>query len=677
MEHSFLLKNNFHTNLCRGLVEDIQFQRSNYHFFLGKIADNVNAQPIAESYSSEIESRSEIISYKKVTPSDISYVIRRIDWTANTVYTQYDSTIDISASDFYVITDTFDVYKCLDNAGGIPSTIQPTSVDIDTIRTPDGYLWKYMYTVPPFKRTKFISELRLPVQNALSDRFYNSGSITGISILTGGSGYEVNLLTYITVTGGTTGSSGSVSASLSGGSIQSVTINSGGTGYTKGCILKVTGDGSGAILTPVITAGVITSVVITNAGSNYTSVGVVVSVGGAILVPSVSKVTGQIVSVTVVDTGIGYSSLPTVQVTGTGTGLYPENAGAVISPVLSNGKLVRANISDPGKDYSAQTSPTIAIIGDGTGATFTPIVYNGSLVDVIVESKGTGYTYASATVYGTGVDATVSVVLADSDLISDQSNIEQTAIDGAIYKIVLVDSGAIYSVATVQIIGDGTGATATATIENGLIVRIDMVTPGSGYSFANVIISGDNTIINPNATNAVAYAIMPPIGGHGKDAVSELFANTVCLYSSIRHDASTKNISQDFREYGVIRGLRDTFTNNFVTRDSGTCSYTVTLNNITGIVKDEVLVVGIAEFRVVDIIASETKIILTQITKNLLTQSSQLIAQTDINRRYLISTITAVPTANKYSGKMLFVSDSDAFTFSNEQEITIKTFLKL
>lgn len=58
---------------------------------------------------------------------------------------------------FYVVTDDFNVYKCLDNNNGALSTVKPTGTPVEAIKTSDGYVWKFLYNVPVALRNKFLS----------------------------------------------------------------------------------------------------------------------------------------------------------------------------------------------------------------------------------------------------------------------------------------------------------------------------------------------------------------------------------------------------------------------------------------------------------------------------------------------------------------------------------------
>ena len=92
-----------------------------------------------------------MIGGKRILGNDISHVIPRYNWVANTVYTAYDhltTNLYDGNTNFYVLTSDWNVYKCIANNYGAVSTIEPTSLNPATVtRQSDGYAWKYMYTV--------------------------------------------------------------------------------------------------------------------------------------------------------------------------------------------------------------------------------------------------------------------------------------------------------------------------------------------------------------------------------------------------------------------------------------------------------------------------------------------------------------------------------------------------
>ena len=177
---------------------------------------------------------------KRLTNAEASFVVRRIDWTSGTVYNGYtDSVCNFTFNlDFYVMNSNFQVFKCLDNNGGVASTSEPaislssTSLEEPYIETADGYKWKYLYTLSSIQRQKYLNEQWMPVS---ANKF--------------------------------------VSASAINGSIDLVKINNSGNNYTDGAtqdIITVSGDGTGASLRANVVDGKIQEVVIQDRGQDYT-----------------------------------------------------------------------------------------------------------------------------------------------------------------------------------------------------------------------------------------------------------------------------------------------------------------------------------------------------------------------------------------------------------------------
>jgi len=75
-----------------------------------------------------------------------------------------DTDEDMYDRAFYVITNEFNVYKCLYNNKGGASTIKPTGFSVLPFTTSDGYTWKYMYTVSLGEANKFMTANYIPVK---------------------------------------------------------------------------------------------------------------------------------------------------------------------------------------------------------------------------------------------------------------------------------------------------------------------------------------------------------------------------------------------------------------------------------------------------------------------------------------------------------------------------------
>jgi hypothetical protein len=676
------LRQDFHTDLSFTVFNDIQYRKTNYYYFLGKVEpwNLADLSPEVIELDSVYENkiiRTNIVYIKKIAPNDVSLVTTRYNWESGVVFANWDDTKNVYGTNFYCLADN-NVYKCLDNNVDSPSTEKPVGKSFYTFRTSDGYLWKYMYTVPQFKRSRFMSFNQLPVQRALSDSFYNKGSIDAVIINNPGTGYTDALLTSIVVTGATTGSGAAGTVNVNAfGQITSVTISNGGTGYTAGVAVTVSSiTGSLAVGTADITGGEVTDITFSNQGLYYTQGdSLSFSVGGAVIIPSVSKTTGSIVGIRIENAGTGYAVAPTLTVSGIGgTGKY-GNASALLSCIVYQGSIVQVNVLDPGLDYPADNATTIVVQGDGIDAVFNPVIYNSEIIDIVVENPGSGYTYANITVVGNGTLATLTPVISSSDFNSDQSLVEQTTVPGAIYCVKVTNAGTNYTDTTVvSIVGDGTGATAHAVVSGGTITNIVVDSYGTGYTYGAVVITDPFRASYGTPIDAAAYVILPPENGHGYDAVKELFGDTLAINSFIRQDQNLNLLAQDFRQFGLLKNPKNIYTGKLYTNDSSIIIHKVEFTNTIGLVVDEILVFGTNRYRVLSFTGNIVN--LQQLGIKYIIPTGVMTAETDSNRVYTSIALISSPDVNKYSGDLLYISDENPFSFSNDQGISIKTFLK-
>lgn len=152
----------------------------------------------------QYEAHREFIGGKKITTGDVSHVAPRYNWISGTVYSMYrDTDEDMYERVYYVLTDQFNVYKCLYNNKGAPSTVKPTGFSTSAFTTSDGYTWKYMYTISLGDANKFLTSVHMPVKTLTasdgsteSDRQLAvqnaavNGSIEVIETVDIGSGYH-------------------------------------------------------------------------------------------------------------------------------------------------------------------------------------------------------------------------------------------------------------------------------------------------------------------------------------------------------------------------------------------------------------------------------------------------------------------------------------------------------
>ena len=122
---------------------------------------------------------------------------------------------------------------------------------------------------------------------------------------------------------------------------------------------------------------------------------------------------------------------------------------------------------------------------------------------------------------------------------------------GSLDVINVIDGGSGYdpgnSVVQVVITGDGTGAAATADVEDGVITDIIVTNPGGNYTYANV------TIQSGYGANAIITTSTSPVGGHGFNPFSELGCDHVMLTCEFEGDeGGLLPTDIDFHQLGII-----------------------------------------------------------------------------------------------------------------------------
>jgi hypothetical protein len=98
---------------------------------------------------------------------------------------------------------------------------------------------------------------------------------------------------------------------------------------------------------------------------------------------------GKISSVFVYDGGVGYGSSEIINYNPQPNHSFKIGSGAILSPIVSNGKIINVVIKERGKDYNSL--PDIVVKGFGIGAVLSPVIVNGEIVDVKIINGGINY----------------------------------------------------------------------------------------------------------------------------------------------------------------------------------------------------------------------------------------------------------------------------------------------
>ena len=220
--------------------------------------DTVPTTPYENDYTSNTLWEN-MFAMKRVDATDIIHCSPRNLWVSGTTYVEYDDQdTDIESKVFHVISDNNNVYMCL-KAGSGTSTTNPDATGVQTSGVinhsgSDGYIWKYMYTIPTSDVTKFLTSSFIPTRHIKEAPA--GGSDTAL----------VNQW--------------SVQTNAVDGAIYNMKITTAGTGYTSAPTLAIVGDGASATATATVAGGAITGITMTNVGTGYTHATVTVT-GGA------------------------------------------------------------------------------------------------------------------------------------------------------------------------------------------------------------------------------------------------------------------------------------------------------------------------------------------------------------------------------------------------------------
>lgn len=181
------------------LIESVSNEDNRYYAFASNPVEH-DAVPDDVNVDLETMHRMDwmMLFGKRIAADDLCPVIANHKWTTNTVYQRYDNTIDIANSSFYVVVDPdtvggdYQIFKCIDNANGAPSTSKPDQLQATTFSKSDGYSWRYISSIPTATFTKFGTTAYCPIEansTIVADALSYS-SVDVCKVVNGGSGYN-------------------------------------------------------------------------------------------------------------------------------------------------------------------------------------------------------------------------------------------------------------------------------------------------------------------------------------------------------------------------------------------------------------------------------------------------------------------------------------------------------
>ena len=233
---------------------------------------------------------------------------------------------------------------------------------------------------------------------------------------------------------------------------------------------------------------------------------------------------------------------------------------------------------DYGQFIKGSTSSTITANSGATSladATFYVLSSSNHVYKVIsnngnaastVEPTGTstsilttGDSYKWKYMYSLTASEQTNFLSTDFMHVSTDSTVAAAAVDGALDTILIKTAGSggtNGTHASVPIRGDGSSGVCTVVVSGGAVTAVTVTTAGTGYTFAYV---RNADIVAAGATNLSGSeldVIIPPKGGHGKDAVEELGGHFVMMNTNFTGDESSNSgdftTANDFRRVGLL-----------------------------------------------------------------------------------------------------------------------------
>lgn len=518
-----VFKPSFKKTIIDSIYQEVTSRTATYYHWFGKentwtdfLSPFINSstedkpgQP-SNNFRYDLHVRRDILTTSKIKPSDVSYVVPRINWKSNTVFDDYDDAYDttnpaysgatsLETSKYYVLTSDYNVYKCIWNNNNRPSTQMPTGTPTGIFKTSDGYKWKFMYSIPVSLRNRFLTQEYMPVSNALRSAYYSNGSLTSIAIENGGTGYKA-ATTYAVVTG---------------------------DGYKKEnpyiiTDIAIASGGKGFVSTPTVTVSDPFPSAIMWVASASTAIGSYIY--------HVSPLTGRknfyiVESGTILGTAGPTHESFTPQSESALNGncqLRYVGSAAKALAVLTGDVVTQIDLTFAGFGYRETNLPTVTV-----SAPFTKDVnWTKSTVMILnkivfhqnryyrvtvagTTSSSTGPTHTS----GTAVNGTVTFEYLGSDCLAT-ANVEKTNAEielvispnkDSVFRIVASNPGTKYAeipTVTMDSPGVGTTATATCSVADGEIIDFTVLNVGNGYLSAPVVTIG-LPFITVNASTSV------------------------------------------------------------------------------------------------------------------------------------------------------------------------------
>lgn len=155
--------------------------------------------------------------------------------------------------------------------------------------------------------------------------------------------------------------------------------------------------------------------------------------------------------------------------------------------------------------------------------------------------------------------------------------------ENQIKKIYIANAGSSYlsrdEEYSVDINGDGTGATASIKVTDGKIVSARVTYGGKGYTYG--IVDLGSLRAGTIQDNAQLIVIIPPSKGHGYDIYKELGADRVLIYARFDDLTEDTPISTAFAQVGILKNPKYSTSDTLFEENQFSSLYAIKLSSIS------------------------------------------------------------------------------------------------
>lgn len=168
---------------AKQFVSVITSQSNSFYTFVGLTNSDEYSETWAEfplpprdSFNDENHTWDTMVGLKKISSNDVKFAVKKSRWESGITYDIYRNDVSrnklsapsqstsLYSANYYVLNKDYRVYICLNNGAdpenpdGKPSLDEPTFTDLEPKsagNSGDGYIWKYLFTIPPDDIVKF------------------------------------------------------------------------------------------------------------------------------------------------------------------------------------------------------------------------------------------------------------------------------------------------------------------------------------------------------------------------------------------------------------------------------------------------------------------------------------------------------------------------------------------